>query len=66
LLQGLCLHTGQTRTKHTQTFVLVVGFEPTIQAFERTKTVRALAVSTHSILTIRECDLHPEEPRRFL
>jgi hypothetical protein len=42
LFQDLYLHTGKTRTKPTQTFMILVGFEPTIQAFEMTKTVRAL------------------------
>jgi hypothetical protein len=41
--QGRCLHrTTQTQNKRTQIFVPWVGFEPTIPAIERAKTVRAL------------------------
>jgi hypothetical protein len=31
-----------TQNKHTQTSMLLVGFEPTTQIFERAKTVHAL------------------------
>jgi hypothetical protein len=34
--------TTQTQNKRTQTFMPSVGFEPTIPAFERTKTVHVL------------------------
>jgi FAD synthase len=41
--QGRYLHTEQHKqNKHTQTSMLRVGFEPTIQAFERAKTVHTL------------------------
>jgi hypothetical protein len=41
--QGHCLHrTTQSRNKRTQTSMPRVGFEPTIQVFERAKTVHGL------------------------
>jgi hypothetical protein len=45
--QGCYLHrTTQTQNKRTQTSMLWVGFEPTIPAFERAKTVHALDRAT--------------------
>jgi hypothetical protein len=41
--QGRYLHTGQyKRNKHTQTFMPLVGLEPTIPVFKRAKMVHAL------------------------
>jgi hypothetical protein len=41
--QDPCLHrTTQTHNKHKQTIMPCVGFEPTIQAFERAKAFHAL------------------------
>jgi hypothetical protein len=43
--QPIARHTHRTtriQNKRTQTFMLRVGFEPTIQMFERAKTVHAL------------------------
>jgi hypothetical protein len=41
--QGRYLHrTTQTQNKHTKTSMTEVGFEPTIQVFERVKRVNAL------------------------
>jgi hypothetical protein len=41
--QGRYLYTGQHKqNKRTQTYMPQVGFEPTIQVFERAKTVHAL------------------------
>jgi hypothetical protein len=43
LSQGLYLHrTTQTQNKRKETSMPWVGFEPTVPAFERAKTVRAL------------------------
>jgi hypothetical protein len=39
--QGRYLHTGQHKHKRTQILMPRVGFEPTIPAFERAKTVHA-------------------------
>jgi hypothetical protein len=41
LSQGRYLHTGQHKNKRTQTSMPWVGFESTIPAFERAKTVHA-------------------------
>jgi hypothetical protein len=41
--QGRCLHIGQYKqNKRTQTYMLRVGFEPTIPVFEKAKTVHTL------------------------
>jgi hypothetical protein len=46
--------TTQTQNKCTQTSILKVGFEPTITAFERAKTVHAL---NHAATVIRQIGL---------
>jgi hypothetical protein len=37
---------AETQNKRTQTFIIRMGFEPSVSAFERAKTVHALDLST--------------------
>jgi hypothetical protein len=62
--------TAQTQNKHTQTSMSRVGFEPTISAFERAKTVHALDRAATMICIISfyvtELNLSKEEYKNVL